>query len=70
MWRTTGEAAQVGFGRPHNMEVRSRLLLKKLWRDELCHQAVGEEQGRVWVDENEVNYKINFPIDWLSQKTV
>ena len=29
------------------MEVRSHLLLKKLWCEELRHQAVGEEQGRV-----------------------
>ena len=30
----------------HAMEVRSHLLMKRLWSEELRHQAIGEEQGR------------------------
>ena len=30
----------------HAMEVRSHLLMKRLWSEELRHQAVGEEPGR------------------------
>ena len=30
----------------HAMEVRSHLLMQRLWSEELRHQAIGEEQGR------------------------